>query len=453
MKSFDLSFEFPAITKAIAAMLSESVGPPPDMRSLGQRTYDSFQRNQNLDLIRPRDWRHVPYALWITKNTGLCSRSDVIERYLNKELPRSIAEIKRPLKWGRPLVFIYVEEFKVNDPLFRRLAGATKNFFNSPVLNNTSSIVNLTRELNLFDLIEGPKKTALSIVQSRRSIKDWISLHELWPGFATSPFAMAAFTALLTSSDEVRRSDDYIKLIFEWSSDEEGNLRYPGVRVKLIESLLMPWRDRDPSDSVKSRVMTFLLRHFGDPRIGKNLWVGVSQEAVQVFNGWIVGRTLDTFFKILRDTADSIWEHRQKFWMAYFKKGHIDEVWVVLGPSAAEALKRLSDTRHLKYANLLGSSANQSVLLIRIGSMIFCEWSHDGRLRAQRVNSSLAPSLYKSYYESNNLKFQSLDFNNEQLKDPGLVHFSSTTGGWQERARIFIQKHTGVKLSQTEVTR
>jgi hypothetical protein len=126
----------------------------------------------------------------------------------------------------------------------------------------------------------------------------------------------------------------------------------------------------------------------------------------------------------LQETADSIWQYRQKFWTAYFKAGHIDEAWVALGPDAAAVLKRLDDTKQLKYANLLGSESSQSILLIRIGQIIFCEWSHNGRLRAQRMDSPVSPAMYKTYYDSESLRFQSLDFNNGLTQDPGLVHFS-----------------------------
>jgi hypothetical protein len=47
----------------------------------------------------------------------------------------------------------------------------------------------------------------------------------------------------------------------------------------------------------------------------------------------------------------------------------------------------------------------------------------------------------------------SLDFNNGLNQDGGLVHFSAESGGWQERARLFIQKQTGVRLTQAEVTK
>jgi hypothetical protein len=444
--------ELPAISKAVLGLLSEPIGIPPDMRSLGQRTLDAILRNlNNLDSVGKRDWRHVPYAIWIKDSNGLSNVPTAVERYLNIELPKALVDVRRPLKWARPLMFIYIEKYNPNDTLFRKISKHAADFFNSPKIDNASSIVGLARGLKLFDIVDGPKRTAAAIAVSKKTLKDWLEIHDLWPSFGTSPFAEAAFNEFLQTEEEFRRSTDFINIVFEWGVSDRDGLRYPASRSSLADALLLPWRLHQPSDAIKSRVMTFLLRNYDDPRFSKNLWHRVSPEAVNVIVGWLNGKTLEVFFRILQSTADSTWQYRQKFWTAYFKAGHIDEAWVALGPDAALVLKKLDDTRQLKYANLIGSVASQSVLLLRIGQLIFCEWSHNGRLRAQRIDSSSAPLMYKSYYDAEPLRFLSLDFNNGLNQDPGLVHFSSLSGGWQDRARIFLQRQTGIRITLAEV--
>ena len=449
----DLPKDFPAITKATLALLSEPIGPPPDMRSIGQKTFEAFaEQNDDFESIRTRDWRQVPYAIWLNQTGGLQTIPHALERYFKKELPSALVDARRPLKWGRPLIFIYIEQYNPSQALFKRLAISAKHFFNAPQLENASSIVKLARSLNLFDTSEGPKRTAESIAASRKTLSDWLQINELWPSFGTSPFAEAAFNAFLQTTEDFRRTTDFVHIVFEWGIINQDELRYAGSRAKLAEALLLPWRLTQPSDAIKNRLMPFLLKRYGDPRLGKNLWHDVSSEAIQVLINWINGRTLDAFFRILRNTADKIWEHRQKFWEAYFKAGHIEEAWIALGPDAALVLSGLDNAKQLKYAKLFSAASSQSVLLLRIGPIIFCEWSHDGRLRAQRLDAPQAPSLYKSYYDADTLRFVSLDFNNGQTQDPGLVHFSSSTGGWQERGRLFIQKQIGIRMAQAEVT-
>ena len=446
--------ELPAITKAVLGLLSEPIGPPPDMRSLGQKTLESLIKNRkDFSSVSKRDWRHLPYSLWIGENGSQTAPPDAIDRYLQTELPNALNEARRPLKWGRPLIFVYVENYNPSDALFRSLSEGAKGFFNSPKIDGTLSVVSLARKLDLFDTEAGPKNAAESIAESKKTLREWIKKYELWPSFGTSPFAEAAFNSFLKTNEGFRRTREFLNTIFEWGVTDQSTLRYPASRSRLAESLLLPWRHHQPNDSIKNQLIAFLLKHYGDPRILKNLWQGISSEAIKVLIDWINGRTLELFFRILQDTADSIWQFRQTFWTAYYKAGHIDEAWVALGPDAVIALKRLDVTKQLKYANLLASEPSQSVLLLRIGHLIFCEWSHNGRLRAQRIDAPTSPSMYASYYESSDLRFTSLDFNNGQLQDPGLVHFSSPAGGWQDRARVFIQKQTGLRVTQAEVTR
>jgi hypothetical protein len=55
--------------------------------------------------------------------------------------------------------------------------------------------------------------------------------------------------------------------------------------------------------------------------------------------------------------------------------------------------------------------------------------------------------LYQAEYELFQLRFPTtLDFNQGRLDDPGLVHFESKLGGWQDVARHFISQHLGIEL-------
>jgi hypothetical protein len=136
MKFSDLPIGFPSISNAVTGLLSEPIGPQPDMKSIGQKTYEVFLNNSSdLNNIKPRDWRNVPYAIWLKGSVGLCNRPDVIDRYLKKELPQGLEEGRRPIKWGRPLIFIYIADFNPEDKLFVTIAKHTKNFYESTKLN------------------------------------------------------------------------------------------------------------------------------------------------------------------------------------------------------------------------------------------------------------------------------------------------------------------------------
>jgi hypothetical protein len=47
---------------------SSNFGKDPDLRTVGERTYQAFAScsfSPSSDAPRQRDWRHIPYALWL----------------------------------------------------------------------------------------------------------------------------------------------------------------------------------------------------------------------------------------------------------------------------------------------------------------------------------------------------------------------------------------------------
>jgi len=62
--------------------------------------------------------------------------------------------------------------------------------------------------------------------------------------------------------------------------------------------------------------------------------------------------------RVLEQTADDIWSYRQKFWMAYYSAGHIQEAWLALGYQAAWIAKRLqADAQGMGYGRLESGTA------------------------------------------------------------------------------------------------
>jgi hypothetical protein len=90
--------------------------------------------------------------------------------------------------------------------------------------------------------------------------------------------------------------------------------------------------------------------------------------------------------------------------------------------------------------------------MLRMGHLVFCDWSHQGRLRAISSTAKQAPKLYQTQYELFQLRFPTpLDFNGGLLDDPGLLHLQSELGGWQDTARQFIAQHLGIHLELAEL--
>ena len=151
---------------------------------------------------------------------------------------------------------------------------------------------------------------------------------------------------------------------------------------------------------------------------------------------------------MLRQSADSIWEDRQEFWTPYYRQGYITEAWAILGPVAQRYVKRKYHGADLAYGLLSGQSdEGQSVLLMRMGDYLFCEWSHNGKLRVTSIDSTIVPMMYARYCDNDNLFFnpESFPSNTGTVHYDGLPHLRSDTKWWQTTAASFINKKLGIR--------
>ena len=183
-------------------------------------------------------------------------------------------------------------------------------------------------------------------------------------------------------------------------------------------------------------------------------WQGVSLATLNTVKRWLVGDTLRGFTRILKLTADENWLYRERFWMAYYDRGVIDEAWLALGTHAAWHAKQVFGKSISRQYGLLVSGAlpKQSVLFLRIGHLVFTEWSHNGSLRACQQDDPHLPAMYQSEYHGAKVRdIESMDFHAGMNQYPQLSHMNSEGGTWQRKARDFIAKHTGVRLNDQAI--
>jgi len=454
--------DFDQLAHAARTKRGGGFGKDSDLRTVGERTYSAFERVQfapNSTAPRQRDWRNMPYALWLNAERGLHTHTPLTDRYFEVVVPEALAS-RRPLKWGRGLLHTYLQSFNPENPVFLKLAHTARAFFlDSRVLASLSEteangLERLITTLDVLDPLNGPVHVANDLLgmPADKTLAQWQERHALTQGFWLNNFCKQAFVEALQAPEEVRSSLAYVKRMCEWAMHDIGQptqrLRYPLCRDEFAYSLLSPWFERNPPQDVKNALLSELLRTLGDPRHNHAGWLGVRREAIETASRWLTSRTMDAFFEILRHTEDDIGPYRRRFWEAYFHAGHILEAWIALGEQAVTELQKIDPTGELSYAKILGKIApNQCVLMLRMGNVLFCDWSHQGRLRAIAATAKQAPKLYQTEYELFQLRFPTtLDFNDGQLDDPGLLHYESELGGWQDTARHFIAQHLGIQL-------
>ena len=467
--------DFDHLSLAARTKRGGNVSREPDGRTVGERTYNAFKAVHfeprpttplppHARAPRERDWRQLPYAIWLPEGQGLYKHTPLLTHYCEVALPNA-AQTRRPLKWGRSLLQTYLQHFNPNNPVLVKIAHAAAVFFADPRVQHdlqnseASGLMRLINTLQMLSPEQAPRLLASDVLSmpAQVSLTQWQERHTLTHHFWLNALSRHAFMAALQAPEAMRRTLPYIQRMCEWALHDAGTpmqrFRYPICRDEFAYSLLSPWFQHTPPPEVQNLLLSQLLRTLGDPRHNHAGWLGVRREAIHLASRWLTGRTLDAFFEILRHTDDDIGPYRRRFWEAYFHAGHIDEAWIALGEDAAAELQKIDTKGEMQYAKISGQvSPNQCVLMLRMGSVLFCDWSHQGRLRAIPVKNKQAPKLYQSAYELFQLRFPTpLDFNQGRLDDPGLMHFESALGGWQEVARQFIAQHVGVTLTLAEL--
>lgn len=457
---------FHKLQEVVEALGQVTLAAPADIEDIGTRLRRVYEQ------ARPRDYadlgrgslRRLPYALWLDGQPSLPElEPELVQAYWARHLPAALHDPRASKRWLGPLFYTYVHHFDRTGlrAFGHRILMALENA-QGPFAD---LLRKLQTDLRFFVPDEVGLRLGAVLARSRKPMPQTLEGLQLWPGFLEERIAEEGFKGALKLPSTDRQDEATVRRILDWScaSITGGRIqnihRYPQHRALLADALIQPWYKNSPPESLRSRLLTHFVKHYGDPRHLDTVhqghhWQGVAEPTIQTVKRWMVGDTLRGFMRLLQLTADDIWRYRERFWMAYYDKGLIEEAWLALGSDAAHAAKRESRTDGWAQYGTLGSgaSANQSVLLLRIGHVVFMEWSHNGSLRACLADDPSVPALYQPEYNANELRrVQSLDFHNGMNERNQLAHMGSERGNWQRKARDFIAHHTGAALNDRDI--
>ena len=437
-----------------------AVTPPPPVELIGKRLrklYEQAGGDSYKDLSKG-DIRKLPYAYFLPPEPPLPDlRPQLVRLYWEQFLPEAVSSgPRRVRRWIMPLFFTYCEAFDEHDPVFGQFAQQLELQVLRAEGTTAERLGEMARAHSFFRPSSAAGEVAKVLMSSGVSLDDAFRSMLLWQGFADTRMGHAVMAAALDAW-RVNPDEPTVVRLLDWVSLLSAPVSKTPLAGRFAEALLTPWARRKPTDDMRSMLVEYFVRVYGDPRIEANRryqWRDVSPAAVAVIMNWLAGDTLRGFIDVLEKTADDIWRYRQKFWMTYYDRGLIEEAWLALGWDALKLAKRLqANQKGLGYGRLEGGTqSDQSVLLLRIGNIVFTEWSHNGSLRAYEVDGGKTPKLYQDTYSGYALREPtSLDFHSGMNVNPELRHMNSAGGTWQRKARDFIRKHTGVDLRDYEI--
>lgn len=400
--------------------------------------------------VHPRDWQQ---AAWVMLDgPPYLADAPGFFNALRRELGRV-----RLASGYRRLIYVYLRDYVPNEGAFQKTAEVIQDCLSALDLPSLQKWKSAHERFGLFLPKDGPRRIAAEILRSQSDPDQVMAAAELRGELAgPAGFAGAVHAQVLDQLLSLLRKGSVPphKLSSLLSSFASGNgLRHPDQRPKLAEALLLPWTNSaSPTVEVQEAIFTFLLAHLKDPRIHRGNWHGINEAAVAVMRRWLARETLEEFFELIDQFAlDDHWRYRRAFWMAYYKKGVLDDAWMVLGTRAHEAARTTFD-KNLGYGRLRpgsGAQANHSVLIVRIGNLVFAEWTHNGKCRAWQRSDTKAPRLDGSQYDRTDLMQDSLQID-KRYSEPGISHINGEAGYWQEILAEFIYRRTNIRLQPTE---
>lgn len=444
----------PQRTRKAAAVVEKMLGedPPPkpslyDLQTLHRRVAEKWRDDRSISGIEPRDLRRLPWVFFYPSRhqptAWLGAESRIVEEY-GRWLSAG-GRTRSVLALLHEFLRAYPTDLPTSEDLRRLLRKILEGSSSPP-----PSLKKWQQRCLDFEFLRknGDLSFVGKLVSAKDSVDDILSRAGLEEGLARCRFLESGVRKFLPNfSTRLERDsidDTQLGRVLTLLECEE-KLRFESVRVEIASALLGPFIDTPPAAGTKEQLRSFFLRHFGDPRLpsGKHRWYGVGEEVRHVLTRWLVKETLDEFIRLIKETAlDQHWRYREKFWMACFNQGIIEDAWFVLGSRARMLLRRLEENNPIETGRLRGASSEQSVLLLRMSGVTIAEWSHNGSCRIWLDGNADAPKLYQGRVYSGVELRRGSDFSQR--------HDGSEYGRWQDQVARWLRENTGASIGRGE---
>jgi hypothetical protein len=399
----------------------------------------------------PRDIRDGIWLLW-SQREPLFSLSGLFDAIVEQASRRPSVR--------RNLVEAWIRSFSARKPEIEEAGHFIRRLISNPDDIRLAHWGKLDQRFRLFDARGGPEAIARYILSASEPV-DAI-LDET--GFAdplrsVSGYMLAVQAKMMDMVSQALRQNAGRRLLERILTfvTPRGSWRFKETRGEVARALLSPWLTNGPVPdlTIRDEVRSFLLSHFGDPRIRGGDWQEVGPAGITLMLKWLAGVSLKSFFELIADHAlDEHFKYRRAFWSSYLDAGVIDEAWLALGRNVYHKARTIPELRGA-FGRLEGQgvSGNQSIIILRVGGLVFCEWSHSGRIRAWKADSSNAPRPGKqTNFARDDVTKPCLLFPRNRFgrggsrDDQGLTHFNSKDFYWQQTVANLIHHNNGPLL-------
>lgn len=407
------------------------------------------------DPYRRSDLRASVWLLWTEKQplSGLPGLLDAV-----------LTQAHRSNATARAIIEAWLRAFSLDDPSVVRTGFSIRQLLIARSSPRLEVWRNADQRVGLFDSKEGPQRLASKLVSGSETVDAILSASGFDDPLRASGGYMRVVQrevlALVSGSMTASDADQSLSRTIAFLAPQ-GALRFaePKSRGEVARSLLRPWleRESEPDESIRFKIQRFLLEHLDDPRLKAQRWQEAGEQATSLMRRWLARASLKAFFGLISDHAlDAHWRYREAFWSACLEKDSTVETWLALGSRIHASARAVEDLKGA-YARLDGASGDQAVLLLRVKNLIFCEWSHNGKLRAWPADWSNAPRLERKSYTRSELTGKGLPFprnrrfgSNGSSDGMGLSHIGSDRNLWQGSAAELLAQRAQIVLAPAD---
>ncbi len=86
---------------------------------------------------------------------------------------------------------------------------------------------------------------------------------------------------------------------------------------------------------------------------------------------------------------------------------------------------------------------------MRVGTLVFAEWSYNGKCRAWAADDKLCPEIGSPNYHTSDFQRLSMMIDPRYASD-GISHINSEAGYWQSLLAKFIRDRTRIQVTPRE---
>jgi hypothetical protein len=466
------------------AIAAEKMGRPdapvpiPDLRTLEdiKRDFVVGWNESGPACLNSSIARKLPLVLWHRRNSSVAQSGGTT---LSAELPDLWPAFLHEATTSERLILLAIDgwlrDFDIDTPGLVQAGLDIANRLKNVRYPRLLAWAAAQRKFDLFSANAGPNRLAAALFDFSASVDLTLRsacldspIRQQGNFFRTCLIEMLRLTPLEFGKPSAVEAFGRVQHLIEVEDLVRGRsgglvtqhrTRFPGMERELARGCLLAWADgRAHPGAPKPAIQTFLLNVIGDPRLRPQRWRDVGDDVTSLMRRWISEQNLEAFLSLIRTASDTEqWRYREAFWKACFRKVKDAEVWVILGRDLTRQANLVDKLQH-GFGTM--NVPSQAVLLMRMGNVVFSEWSNIGRLRAWEVSDQKrCPKLYSiSEYSQYDLKASCLEFPDEYGVLPrnsgnnggGLTHFSPQRGLWQTRAAFLLRQKTGIHLSRAD---